>query len=172
MNRIRKTPDKKSPGQKSPGQKSVDQKSGQKPDLREKARFVGGTCVAFAARNLARKVTQVYETHLEAAGLSLPQFSLLNLVAAADDDTLGAMAQVAGLDPSTLTRNMQGLEKLGLVEIAAVEKDQRRRAVWLTEAGARKLAAAMPAWEAAQAEVLGKLGGDMRGQLRRATKAL
>jgi DNA-binding MarR family transcriptional regulator len=146
--------------------------SRQKKDLTEKARMVGGSCVAFAARGLARKITQTYERHLEASGLTLPQFSLLNTVAAAEDDTLGALAQLVGLDPSTMTRNLQGLEKLGLVEIATVEKDMRRRAVWLTEAWARKLAAAMPAWDAAQAEVLGKLGADMRSQLRRAAKAL
>ena len=43
------------------------------------------------------------------------------------------------------------LERAGLVEIAIVEKDLRRRAVWLTERGARQLAAALPAWRRAQA---------------------
>lgn len=153
---------------KTPSQK----KGAKKKDLTAKARLVGGSCVAFAARGLARRITQVYERHLESAGLTLPQFSLLNTVAAAEDGTPGALAQLAGLDPSTLTRNLQGLEKLGLVETATVEKDMRRRAVWLTEAGARKLAAAMPSWEKAQAEVMEKLGADVRGQLRRAAKAL
>ena len=61
---------------------------------------------------------------------------LMTHIAAAGDDTIGALAERAGLDPSTSSRNRRGLEREGLVEIAIVEKDLRRRAVWLTEAGA------------------------------------
>jgi DNA-binding MarR family transcriptional regulator len=39
------------------------------------------------------------------------------------------------------------------VEVAVVEKDLRRRAVWLTEAGARRLETAIPAWRAAEARL-------------------
>lgn len=87
---------------------------------------------------------------MKATGLTIAQFGLLTHIAAAGDDTLGALAERAGLDQSTLSRNLRGLEQAGLVEIAAVEKDLRRRAVWLTELGARRLEAAMPAWRRAQ----------------------
>ena len=43
-----------------------------------------------------------------------------------------------GLDPSTLSRNLQVLEREGLVEMAADAANSRRRAVWLTEEGARR----------------------------------
>ena len=56
-----------------------------------------------------------------------------------------------GLDQSTLSRNLRGLEAAGLVEIAVAEDDQRRRAVWLTEHGARRLEAAIPVWREAHA---------------------
>jgi MarR family len=49
------------------------------------------------------------------------------------DDTIGALAERVGLDQSTLSRNLRGLEQDGLVEIAIVENELRRRAVWLTE---------------------------------------
>jgi DNA-binding MarR family transcriptional regulator len=58
-----------------------------------------------------------------------------------------------GLDPSTLTRNLQVLERDGLIEIAAGAPDMRRRAVWLTEQGAQRLQAAMGAWRKAHAEL-------------------
>jgi DNA-binding MarR family transcriptional regulator len=48
-----------------------------------------------------------------------------------------------------LSRNLRGLEKAGLVEVTLVETDLRRRAVWLTENGARRLEAAIPAWRRA-----------------------
>jgi len=72
-------------------------------------------------------------------------------IAAAGDDTIGALAERAGLDQSTLSRNLRSLERAGLVEIAMVEQDLRRRAVWLTEAGARHLQTAIPVWRRAHA---------------------
>jgi DNA-binding MarR family transcriptional regulator len=140
--------------------------------LTDRARMVGAQCLAFQARTLARKLTQAYEAHLADLGLTLPQFSLMTTIAAAEDDTLGAIADLIGLDPSTLTRNLQGLAREGWVEIVTVEKDQRKRAVWLTEAGARKLQAAMPAWDAAQREVMELVGPDLRGQIKKAQRAL
>lgn len=141
-------------------------------DLTLQAREIGRDCVGRAARSLARKVTQIYEARLAPLGVTTSQFVLMNMIASAKDDTLSALAAEAGLDPSTMTRNLQGLEKLGLVEIASVEKDQRKRAVWLTELGARKLQAAIPAWQEAQADILKKLGAGFRAELRRAERAL
>ena len=88
---------------------------------------------------------------MQGSGLSLAQFGLIARIAAAPDDTLGALAERTGLDQSTLSRNLRGLEAAGYVEIAVAEDDQRRRAVWLTEAGARRLEAALPVWREAHA---------------------
>lgn len=106
------------------------------------------------------------------SGLGLPQFGLLALIAAAEDDTLGALAERAGLEQSSLSRNLRLLERDGLIEIAIVEADQRRRAVWLTEAGARRLEAAMPRWQAAQAKLARLMSPELPRQLARASRAL
>jgi DNA-binding MarR family transcriptional regulator len=77
-----------------------------------------------------------------------------------------------GLDQTTLSRNLRALEKAGLVEIAIVERDLRRRSVWLTETGARRLEAALPIWRRAHAS-LGKLiEHDLATRLAIATEAL
>jgi DNA-binding MarR family transcriptional regulator len=149
-------------------QRKIPTAKSAKATLAQRSREIADECLAWSTRSLARKITQVYEARFAKHGLTSPQFFLMNLIAGAKDDTLGAIAAGAGLDPSTLTRNLQGLEKLGLVEVANVEADQRRRAVWLTEAGARKLQAAIPAWEAAQEEVAEKLGAGFRAGLRKA----
>ena len=60
--------------------------------------------------------------------MSSPQFSLLCLVAAAADDTLGALAERAGLNQSTMSRNLDMLARAGWVEVAMVEADRRCRA--------------------------------------------
>lgn len=113
------------------------------------ARAAVDTCAGMSIRLAARRITRFLETRMAATGLSLAQFGLMTHVAAAGDDTIGGLAALTGLDQSTLSRNLRGLERDGLVEIAIVEQDLRRRAVWLTEKGARQLEAALPAWRQA-----------------------
>jgi DNA-binding MarR family transcriptional regulator len=115
------------------------------------ARQVVQTCAGVNIRLAARLITRFLEARLQGTHLSIAQFGLMTHIAAAGDDTIGALAERSGLDQSTLSRNLRGLERDGLVEIAVVEKDLRRRAVWLTERGARRLEAAIPAWRRAHA---------------------
>jgi DNA-binding MarR family transcriptional regulator len=108
-------------------------------------------CAGWASRLAARRITNFLEQRMQDSGLSLSQFGLMGQIAAAPDDTLGALAERTGLDQSTLSRNLRGLEAAGFVEIAIADDDLRRRAVWLTEAGARRLEAAIPVWRDAHA---------------------
>jgi DNA-binding MarR family transcriptional regulator len=108
-------------------------------------------CAGWASRLAARRITNFLEERMHDSGLSLAQFGLMGQIAAAPDDTLGALAERTGLDQSTLSRNLRGLEAAGFVEIAIVDDDQRRRAVWLTEEGAHRLEAAIPVWRNAHA---------------------
>src|ERR1700722_10044534 len=119
--------------------------------LRADARSLLEACAGSNLRMAARRVTQFLDRGIAASGLSLAQLGLMARIASEADDTLGALAERSGLDQSTLSRNLRTLEGLGLVEIAMVETDLRRRAVWLTETGARRLEAAIPLWRAAQA---------------------
>lgn len=113
------------------------------------ARLVGEHCAGLNVRLAARRITRYLEAKLAPTGLSLAQFGLLIHVAGARDDTIGALAERSGLDQSTLSRNLRPLEAAGLVEIATVEADLRRRAVWLTEQGSTRLENAMPVWREA-----------------------
>lgn len=90
---------------------------------------------------------------MDDAGLSFAQFGLMAEIASADDDTITALATRMGLDQSTLSRTLRTLEAGGWVEIATTEGDQRRRMVWLTEKGARRLEAALVSWRRANAEL-------------------
>jgi len=116
-------------------------------DAREAVHVCAGTNIRLAAR----RITRFLEARMQETDLSLPQFGLMTHIAAAENDTIGTLAERADLDQSTLSRNLRGLERAGLVEIAVVEKDLRRRAVWLTEKGARRLEAAIPIWRRAHA---------------------
>ena len=125
-------------------------------------------CLGVNIRLAARRMTRFLEAKMQAADLSVAQFGLMAHIAAARDDTIGILAERSGLDQSTLSRNLRGLERDGLIEIAVVEQDLRRRAVWLTEKGARRLEAAIPVWRRAHTALAAKVEP---GAVRRIAKA-
>lgn len=127
----------------------MERKQAPRKKLVSDARAVVDACAGTNIRMAARRITRFLEARMGGTGLSLAQFGLMAQIAAAGDDTIGALAERSDLDQSTLSRNLRGLERAGLVEIAVVEKDLRRRAVWLTEKGARRLEATIPAWRRA-----------------------
>lgn len=129
-------------------------------------------CACYNARLAARRLTAFYDARLEPFGINIAQMGLMAQIAGAQDATLGAIAERAGLDPSTLSRNLQGLVRGELAEIVVTEKDQRKRAVWLTERGEKLLLKAMPEWEKAQAEVERAVDVGALRAITKATKAL
>jgi len=140
--------------------------------LRSAATDLVEHCAGWNSRIAARRITVFLERELAPSGLSVAQLGLMAAIAAARDDTLGALALKTGLDQSTLSRNLRTLESDGLVEIAVVENDLRRRTVWLTEAGARRLEAAIPVWRAAQAKLAAVVSPDTISAVARATEQL
>jgi DNA-binding MarR family transcriptional regulator len=129
-------------------------------------------CPGLGSRLAARRITQFLESGLAGADLTLAQLGLMAQLAAAPDDTIAALAVRTGLDQSTLSRNLRALEGEGLVEIAIVESDLRRRAVWLTEKGARRLEQAIPLWRQANAKLSDHVDGDLVLRLVRETERL
>src|SRR5690242_10750682 len=108
-------------------------KQAAKKSLVADAREVVDTCAGINVRLAARRISWFLEERMGRTGLSIAQFGLMTHIAAASDDTIGALAERCGLEQSTLSRNLRLLERDGLVEIVTAEKDLRRRAVWLTE---------------------------------------
>jgi DNA-binding MarR family transcriptional regulator len=136
------------------------------------ARAAAQECVGWATRLAARRITNFLEEHMQGSGLTIAQFGLMAQIAAAPDDTLGALADRTGLDQSTLSRNLRALETMGLVEIAIADEDQRRRAVWLTEEGARRLQSALPVWRDAHAVLEKHVDPRLAKRLTAATERL
>jgi DNA-binding MarR family transcriptional regulator len=130
------------------------------------------SCAGLSSRVVARRTTQFLEREIVGSGLTLAQLGLMAQIAATSDDTIGALAKLTGLDQSTLSRNLRGLESEGLIEIATVESDLRRRAVWLTETGARRLEKAIPVWRAASKKLSRLISTDLVFQLARETDDL
>ncbi|HEV8390120.1 MAG TPA: MarR family winged helix-turn-helix transcriptional regulator [Dongiaceae bacterium] len=140
--------------------------------LRTDARALVESCAGWNSRLAARRITQFLDGELAECGLGVAQLGLMAQIAAAADDTLGALARTTGLEQSTLSRNLRTLEGQGLIEIAVVESDLRRRAVWLTETGARRLEAAIPLWRKAHAKLARRLSPGLPRRLAEEAEAL
>lgn len=140
--------------------------------LRNDARHTIENCTGRSARVAARRITQFLETRLKDSGLTFVRFVLLAEIAAASDDSISALANRMELDQSTLSRTLRPLEVEGLIEIAVADADQRRKVVWLTEQGARRLEAAIGLWRAAHGELEDVFAGRLAHRLARATDAL
>lgn len=140
--------------------------------LRTDARALVEACAGWNSRLAARRINQFLDREMAGVGLSVAQVGLMAQIAAISDDMLGALAQRTGLDQSTLSRNLRTLEGEGLIEIAVVETDLRRRAVWLTETGARRLEAAIPIWRRAHAKLAKLLAPGLARRLADQAEAL
>ncbi len=114
-------------------------------------------CTCFNLRKAARAVTQLYDEFLRPSNLRATQFSLLGVLAQAGTMSITHLADMAVMDRTTLKRNLELLEREGLVRIRP-GADARVREVSLTQAARERLLAALPYWERAQAHVTSRLG--------------
>lgn len=119
--------------------------------------FTSG-CTCLLVRKAARRLTQIYDQHLESSGLTVTQFSLLGHVRSFDGIGIGALAEKLVTDPTTLTRILRPLERRKLLVLAQDPEDRRSRRLHLTDKGREAYAAARPAWAQAQREVDRMLG--------------
>jgi DNA-binding MarR family transcriptional regulator len=129
------------------------------------------TCYCDVLRLAARKISARYDAALESTGLSIAQFALLRKIQRAAQPSLTEIGRRAGLDRSTVGRNVRVLVKAGLVEFVAA-KDQREATVRLTEKGVATLSGAEPLWAMAQADIEAALGEDAAERLRALADAL
>ncbi|MGH2772949.1 MAG: MarR family winged helix-turn-helix transcriptional regulator [Actinomycetota bacterium] len=120
---------------------------------------VSALCACSNLRRASRAVTQLYDEALKPAGLRATQFNLMISIHLWGKATIGDLAQVAQMDPTTLTRNLAGLDRLGLVEIAE-GADRRSRVVGLSRKGVVALKRALPLWEKVQGALMKQVGED------------
>lgn len=129
-------------------------------------------CNHLALRKAARHVTGFYDARLAAAGISTAQFSILARLRALAPVGVQDLAEDLVLDRTTLGRNLQPLERDGLVTGAPCPRDARRRLLSLTPAGEARYAAARPLWAAAQRDFAARFGPDRALALRETLAAL
>jgi DNA-binding MarR family transcriptional regulator len=114
-------------------------------------------CVCFHLRRSARAITQVYDRILAPSGLRGTQYTLLTVVRRTGGLPFSSLAEVLGMDRTTLTRNLRPLERDGLLKIEP-GADRRVRLVKLTRRGERKQADAQPLWAEAHQRITDGIG--------------
>ena len=121
-------------------------------------------CACLALRRTGRMATQIYDAHLQAAGLTIGQFGVLARVFGSSlgspPMTMKQLSNALGMDPTTLNRTLKPLETQGFVRIAPDARDRRARCIHLTTSGRERLARAMPSWRAADDELRRAVGAE------------
>ncbi|HEV3150432.1 MAG TPA: MarR family transcriptional regulator [Acidobacteriaceae bacterium] len=107
-------------------------------------------CTCSALRRATRAVTAHYEAHFRGSGLRGTQFTILSCLAQAGPLPMTRLADLLGVERTTLTRNLTVLARHGLVEWVSA-KDGRVRKATLTKAGDAMLHKCLPRWVAAEA---------------------
>lgn len=108
--------------------------------------FIRDHCLCLHAQRAARALARRFDAAFRPLGLTSGQFSLLNALNRPMPPTLGEVAELLGMDRTTLTAALKPLERSGRVTVEADGRDRRLRRLRLTEAGAALLAAAAPIW--------------------------
>ena len=120
-------------------------------------------CTCMRVRRANRTITQIYDQHLEQAGLTSSQFGMLARLHGASLQgkaalPIGTLADLHGIDPTTLTRNLKLLLAAKLIRDGRDATDRRVRTVALSDAGRKRLIQALPEWRKAQQRVETALG--------------
>ena len=110
-------------------------------------------CACSALRRATRLVTAAYDAALAPAGLRITQFAVLRALARLGPLPVSRLAAEIALDRSTMGRNLDPLERRGLVRLEVGDRDLRERVAFLTADGEATIAAAVPYWREAQGRI-------------------
>lgn len=122
-------------------------------------------CYALAARQNARHLSRLYDTHLAPAGLSVSQFSILSLLEAYKSLKVTNLAQMLSMERTTLVRALKPLQAAGWV-VAGRADSGRSFDVGLSPSGLDKVAEAVPLWKNAQAAFERQVGQERAVRMR------
>jgi DNA-binding MarR family transcriptional regulator len=114
-------------------------------------------CVSYNLRKASRIVSKLYIREMRSAPVRGPQFSLMMMIARRQSPTISELARDTGADRTTMTRNLDQLQKKGLIRVTQ-GKNMRTKAVELAPKGKVALERSISYWQKAQAKVLKTLG--------------
>ncbi len=137
----------------------------------ETTHHIRDACLCLHTQRAARALARHFDQALRPVGLTNGQFSLLNALNGRTPPSVAPVANLLGMDRTTLTAALKPLVRRGLVIVEADPDDRRSRLLRLTNEGHRRLAQAAPLWDHAHAAIEARLGRQAEA-LRKALAAL
>ena len=122
-------------------------------------------CFCLASRQAARKITRLYDSYMQEAGIRVTQFTILSQLMLRGEMPIGKLASILGMERTTLTRNLTLLEQQKWISIKAGD-DPRSRMIGITAQGRGMVRRGFPYWSKAQAQVGKMLGADGQAALK------
>ena len=113
-------------------------------------------CMVSNSRMAARAITRRYDAYLRPFGLTATQLSLLGGLREMAGATVSEIAEARGFDRTTLTRNLDRLEAMGIV-VSRHPDHGNGRIAQVTPKGDKLLEELLPLWRQAQAEMQAEL---------------
>ncbi|WP_244543360.1 MarR family transcriptional regulator [Bosea sp. CRIB-10] len=129
-------------------------------------------CLCLHVQRAARSLARLFDEALRPVDLTNQQFSLLMSLNRPEPPPIGPVANLLGMDRTTLTAALKPLERRGLLVVTAGEKDRRSRLLAITPEGIALLAKAMPIWQRTHDAVDARLTEIEPARLRQALQAV
>jgi DNA-binding MarR family transcriptional regulator len=133
------------------------------PDVADYMACAG--CFCLASRQAARKITRLYDSHMQGSGIRATQFTILSQLMLRGEMPIGKLAGILGMERTTLTRNLTLLEQQKWISIKAGD-DPRARMIAITGQGRSVVRRSFPFWSKAQAHIGKLLGADGEAALK------
>ncbi len=114
-------------------------------------------CVCFNLRRVTRVMTQFYDAELRRHGIRTTQGTILASLIARESWTMAELSDSLGLDRTTLVRNLQPLQRDGLVKADGAGRGCRVE-LSITAKGRKLIEKLAPAWRSAQSAAVRTLG--------------
>ncbi len=121
-------------------------------------------CVCTTVRKANRALFRFYENALSQTELSVVQFAVLRLLERQGDMPLARIAEDQAMERTSLYRTLTPLLDSGAIRLTKADRGNVKIA-GLTTKGRRQIARTLPHWDAAQREMLSKMGGERWAQI-------
>ncbi len=124
------------------------------------AQQIASECLATRVRMINRVISGFYEECLRPHGLTIAQYNILTFVALMEEVQPSEIANLLQSDKSTLSRNLERMEKLGYIKTRTSGADRRGRLITMTRKGSNRLEKAHSSWQEAQIQTQSLLEKD------------
>ena len=92
-------------------------------------------CIFLQIRKADRQLNHLYGKFLARKGMRMTQYGLLRAIAGLEEPSITEIGRVLGIDQTTVTRNVEKLEKMDLVASVHASADSRKKNMRQTQTG-------------------------------------